>query len=878
MQDPTNRLAAASILRAAGEAVTFLLAIAAVWPFASAGPEETLAFSVGVAVLALLWFTHALAVGEFRFRFDVVSVCLGGMICWAGFQLVPLPARVVQVIAPQRFEWNRTLVPERLEQLPGESQASERPRSIPLSVAPAATRRFIGDLLAILILYAAVRNFVATRAAFVRFAWLAAANAVVLAAFALGQSFTAAPNTIYGWPMEGAGCFGPFICRNHFPDYAAFCIGLTLGLIVRPSTRTVVDDSPTTTWDRIRDGLLAPFTVFNSPRGVGLALAAALVLVSVPFSLSRGGTISILLAGVLAALLLRPLSGRSVRTRMAILGGLTAVGFFAVWLGWDRVEDRMGTLTKKDAGLSRLPLWKDSLNAIPGAWLTGTGSGAFEWIEPTVHNHGGPTVHLAYEHAHNEYLEALVEGGLVRLVLLLSLAVGTLVVVGRGAVRRRERSVGPLLAGSWFGLAALAIHSIFDFGIWVPAVAGMAAVVAGFAVAGATDAEFIQEKVRVRVRRRKSEEAVAPPAVAEPESPRPRAATGTLAVCLGLSVVLAAGIVVLEARARAIAARLKRDAEAIAVDFDRATPQADRVAYLAARARVRPHDGVALADYASANVDAAVESTAITGAAVAGAGAAAANPVDRFPPAISDRFLIPALAAARDARGANPLLPDPHRILGLYGSAAVAAEPAGVHLERAKRLRSTDPAVWFRAGQAAYDRGDDAEAWSNWREAVARSPDFLRFILPQAARRLGPAGLVAELLPADASLLVAAANDRYPDPVVDERLRRPLLAAAVEAATRADSSVVELTAGASAAEELCRSDAAASLWKRAAEKVPNDAAVRAGYARFLEREERYADAVVQLKWLSSRRPDDLGLKDRLEAATHGAHLAEVLAK
>lgn len=878
MHSSTNRLAAASILRAAGEAVTFLLAIAAVWPFASAGPEETLVFSVGVAVLAFLWSAHALAVGEFRFRFDVVSVSLGGMICWAGFQLVPLPASVVRVIAPQRFEWNRTLVPQRLEQLPGELQASELSRSIPLSVAPAATRRFIGDLLAILILYAAVRNFVASRAAFVRFAWLAAANAVVLAAFSLGQSFTAPPNTIYGWPMEGAGCFGPFICRNHYPDFAAFCIGLTLGLIVRPPTRTVVDDSPATTWDRIRDGLLAPFAVFNSPRGVGLALAAALVLVSVPFSLSRGGTISILIAGLLAALLLRPLSGRSVRTRAALLGGLTAVGFFAIWLGWDRVEDRMGTLTKKDAGLSRLPLWKDSVNAIPGAWLTGTGSGAFEWIEPTVHTHGGPTVHLAYEHAHNEYLEALVEGGLVRLALLLSLAVGTLVVVGRGAVRRRERSVGPLLAGSWFGLAALAIHSIFDFGIWVPAVAGMAAVVAGFAVAGATDPEFIQEKVRVRVRRRKSDETVAPPAASEPESPRPRAATGTLAVCLGLSVVMAAGIVVLEARARAIASRLKRDAEAIAVDFDRAAPQADRVAYLAARVRVRPSDGVALADYASASVDAAVEATAITGAAVAGAGAAAANPVDRFPPAISDRFLIPALAAARDARSANPLLPDPHRIFGLYGSAAVAAEPAGVHLERAKRLRSTDPAVWFRAGQAAYDDGDNAEAWSNWREAVARSPDFLRFILPQAARRLGPAGLVAELLPADASLLVAAANDRYPDPVVDERLRRPLLAAAVEAATRADSSVVELTAGASAAEELGRSDSAASLWKRAAEKAPNDAAVRAGYARFLEREERYADAVVQLKWLSSRRPDDPGLKDRLEAATHGAHLAEVLAK
>ena len=76
---------------------------------------------------------------------------------------------------------------------------------------------------------------------------------------------------------------------------------------------------------------------------------------------------------------------------------------------------------------------------------TGTGSGTFVWVEPTVRTGGNAEVY--YENAHNEYLEALVEGGVIRLGLTLLLAAGTLVAVGRGFLRRRDRSA-PARCGS----------------------------------------------------------------------------------------------------------------------------------------------------------------------------------------------------------------------------------------------------------------------------------------------------------------------------------------------------------------------------------------------------------------------------------------------
>src|SRR5436853_95849 len=82
---------------AAGEAVLLALALLSPWPFGSVEPPYELALSAGVLLLAALWAAHAALTGRFRFRPDVVSVCLGGLALWSAVQLVPLPEAVVGV-------------------------------------------------------------------------------------------------------------------------------------------------------------------------------------------------------------------------------------------------------------------------------------------------------------------------------------------------------------------------------------------------------------------------------------------------------------------------------------------------------------------------------------------------------------------------------------------------------------------------------------------------------------------------------------------------------------------------------------------------------------------------------------------------------------
>ncbi|HET6575334.1 MAG TPA: O-antigen ligase family protein, partial [Fimbriiglobus sp.] len=431
-----DRLPAARWTRAAGEAVLLALALLSPWAFGCAEPTYEFLLTAGVLLLAALWAVHAALSGSFRFRLDVVSVCLGGLALWSAVQLVPLPEWLVGVVSPERAEWHRTLLPEQLEVLPGEAGPVPRPGWLPLTVEPAATRTFLARVLGVLMVYAAARNWLASRERFVRLGWAAAANGVALAVFALGHLMSAPRGTVY-WtiPVDGSGAFGPFINRNHYPDYVALCAGLALGLLLprRSTTRP----------PELASWLLAP-------QGLLLAGAVALMIASVPFSLSRGGMLA-LLAAVAGTWLLVRAGGRG-RGGLAVLGVVAVVGLaLAAWFGTGAVEKRLGTLVSGEAAESRLPLWRDALRLVPGSWLTGTGGGTFASVEPMVRTHGGPRDRNVY--AHNEYLEALVEGGVVRLALTLALAVGVLVVVGRGALRRRDRTVGPWLLGCWFGLA-----------------------------------------------------------------------------------------------------------------------------------------------------------------------------------------------------------------------------------------------------------------------------------------------------------------------------------------------------------------------------------------------------------------------------------------
>ena len=169
-------------------------------------------------------------------------------------------------------------------------------------------------------------------------------------------------------------------------------------------------------------------------------------------------------------------SGFEARNLVLALWLALPVFGLVAWFGWDVIGKRLGTITEK-ATLQedRVNVWLPLLDLVQQYPLTGTGAGTLGVVEPIVRKIGGyPGVVL--DHAHNEYLEAMVEGGVVRLAITL-LMVFWLVRMGMRGIRRHRGEPSALMpVGLLFGLLALAIHSTVDFGVHMASVALLATV------------------------------------------------------------------------------------------------------------------------------------------------------------------------------------------------------------------------------------------------------------------------------------------------------------------------------------------------------------------------------------------------------------------
>ena len=204
------------------------------------------------------------------------------------------------------------------------------------------------------------------------------------------------------------------------------------------------------------------------------------MVVAVGFSQSRGGVISLLAGAAFAGVVARfTRKGDAAveserRIWLALLGGVALIAIaLTAWLGWGTVIDRIASLWQGNAD-NRTSVWRRAWPLVLEFPIVGVGGGGYSVAELATRTHfDGSYLSVA---AHNEYLEAAIEGGIVRFALTIALAVAAIGV----AVHNYRRSRDPLVLGCVFGLSAVAIHSIGDFGLHVPSIALATAVVAAF--------------------------------------------------------------------------------------------------------------------------------------------------------------------------------------------------------------------------------------------------------------------------------------------------------------------------------------------------------------------------------------------------------------
>ncbi|MCI5124804.1 MAG: hypothetical protein D3925_10075, partial [Candidatus Electrothrix sp. AR5] len=146
---------------------------------------------------------------------------------------------------------------------------------------------------------------------------------------------------------------------------------------------------------------------------------------------------------------------------LLLAGLLIVVG----WYSWEPILERFSSVIASETGEikdDRLLIWADALKIIAAFPLTGSGFGTFVDIFP-----GYKTLpdDLLYEHAHNDFLELLIDGGLIAGGLGLWFIMSVLRAGYRQICLRKDSGSVFLAIGALSGLVGLLVYSIFDFNL-----------------------------------------------------------------------------------------------------------------------------------------------------------------------------------------------------------------------------------------------------------------------------------------------------------------------------------------------------------------------------------------------------------------------------
>lgn len=801
-------------LRAAMEGIVLVLVAGLPWAFGGVDPVHELIQAAGIAMLLVCWACIACLNGRLSFSRCSVTAILAALFVLGAVQLIPLPPSVLRIVSPGTAQLDAKLLPTEPEQVTADEVTPGPAVLRPISVYPHATRVHLFHWLEILILFAAVRHQLASTAAMRRLAIAALLTGVGVSLFGLYQTFSSpGRHTVYGFVTTGE-VFGPFINRNHAACFLNMCLGLGVGLLIHSGSdvseyRRRMIQKPNAVVEQEEAISFSPFTVLHSPAQLWLLVALAIVLAGVLCTLSRGGVAALALGFVGAFALRLTWPPRMGRLEYLILPIVLVVGLLA-WLGIKPLETRLAGLWKGDVLVDvRWQLWINMLALVPSFPVFGCGYGTLQYVEPLVRRQTDllKMPHLLVDHAHNDYLEGLVEGGFVRFALMLAV-VFLIAIHGFRAMRRYAgRKPAAWAFGGMMAFLAVAIHSAFDFSIQTPAVACLAAVLCAQLIA------------------LNRSDPTAPPSAAHPTVLTLRFPHLAL-VGVALTALAVGAVLILHAWKADQVFRYRLNAFRALQRLKPPDPS-KAIAFLEAATRIDPGDA-----------DLQLELGQVY--------------LDRQPQQSKGwltEALIPGMQHMILARNACPLLPRPQLRLAAYANHLLKHDPPEKYWERAELLAPSDPDLWYLHGVQLLRAGQTDAAWECWRRSLALTSTYLKDIVPAAFAKIGIDGLLGQILPNNPEQLVKAAELLAPK--VSEETLRPVYRRAMELLEQQsyDLTAAEYYLKARCAEQLGEKDAALRAYRQAVEMNPVEYEWRWHYARLLRRAGKLQDALSELRFL-----------------------------
>jgi Tfp pilus assembly protein PilF len=156
------------------------------------------------------------------------------------------------------------------------------------------------------------------------------------------------------------------------------------------------------------------------------------------------------------------------RRGISIVVAAAVITLSVGWFGWEPIIHKFDLIADEQGhiNLLRPVIWQDSLKIVADFPIFGTGLGSFQVIFPSYRSFAD---NFFFRHAHNDYIEFLVTGG-VPFVILMGWFVAAIVVqTYRVYGRRREPYCRFLYIGAVAGLVGIGLHCFVEFNFQIGA-------------------------------------------------------------------------------------------------------------------------------------------------------------------------------------------------------------------------------------------------------------------------------------------------------------------------------------------------------------------------------------------------------------------------
>ena len=425
------------------------------------GGTEPISFAV--VEMVLLGAVLAVLVGSKDFewagtwRTAVVPAALIGLVI---FQSVPLPGGLLRLLRPDNPVLGATL-------------SSDSHSFSSLSIAPYNTRIHLILVVCCAAVFFFARILGQDRASRRRIVTWSVALGTFEALYGLVQYLTGWQR-IFGYVkkynLEEAT--GTYVNRNHFAGFLEMVIPFGVALVLYENAKLPRKVVPG------RNARIKRVLGARKLSRIGLWLLAAMVMVAgLFFSFSRMGIIS----AVASLAVMAAFSGFQRKAGLWVAAGIMACGIILVlWMGAGPALGRFGTISEEYASAdeSRWSLWKDTARLIGGHPLLGSGLGTFPVAFTRVQ-----TTFLGrfVNHAHNDYLEMASDLGIPAAALFFWSTGALLVRAARKAASSEMSFERAMALGCLGSIAAILLHSLTDFNLYIPANALVFSLILGLA-------------------------------------------------------------------------------------------------------------------------------------------------------------------------------------------------------------------------------------------------------------------------------------------------------------------------------------------------------------------------------------------------------------